>query len=156
MTVFPGSVALVKELRAAGRRTAVVSASENCTAVLEAAHIASLFDVTVDGRVACKQHLGGKPAPDTFLHAASQLGVEPAQAAVIEDAPAGVMAGRAGHFGLVIGVARRASAAALTQAGADVVVRDLSELLHTPPGRRDARPCLFARRLDASSGVGVA
>jgi beta-phosphoglucomutase family hydrolase len=133
VTVFPGSVTLVKCLRATGRRIAVVSASENCTAVLEAADIADLFDVTVDGRVAREQHLHGKPAPDTFLHAASLLGVEPDRAAVVEDAPAGVMAGHAGGFGLVIGVARRATPAALTQAGADVVVTDLSELLVTAP-----------------------
>ena len=134
VTVFPGSVALVKRLRAAGRRTAVVSASENCSAVLEAAHIADLFDVSVDGRVARQEHLRGKPAPDTFLHAASLLGVEPARGAVAEDAPAGVTAGHAGRFGLVIGVARRASPAALTEAGADVVVGDLGDLLDIAPG----------------------
>jgi beta-phosphoglucomutase family hydrolase len=133
VTVFPGSVALVKRLRTAGRRTAVVSASENCTAVLEAAHISILFDVTVDGRVARHEHLRGKPAPDTFLHAASLLGVEPARGAVIEDAPAGVKAGHSGGFGLVIGVARRASADSLTEAGADVVVGDLEELLDLAP-----------------------
>jgi len=134
VTVFPGSVALVKQLRAAGRRTAVVSASENCAAVLAAAHITDLFDVMVDGRVAREQHLRGKPAPDTFLHAASQLGSEPSRAAVVEDAPAGVMAGHAGGFALVVGVARRATPAALSEAGADVVVGDLSELLDTVTG----------------------
>ncbi len=133
VTVFPGSVELVKRLRAAGRRTAVVSASENCSAVLEAGHIADLFDVTVDGRVAHQEHLRGKPAPDTFLHAASLLGVDPARGAVVEDAPAGVSAGHAGRFGLVIGVARRASPAALTEAGADVVVGDLEDLLDSAP-----------------------
>jgi beta-phosphoglucomutase family hydrolase len=133
VTVFPGSVALVKRLRTAGRRTAVVSASENCTAVLEAAHIAEFFEVTVDGRVAKQEHLRGKPSPDTFLYAASLLGVEPARAAVIEDAPAGVKAGHSGHFGLVIGVARRASAAALMEMGADLVVRDLGEILDVAP-----------------------
>ncbi len=131
--VFPGSVALVKRLRAAGRRTAVVSASENCAAVLAAAHIAELFDVVVDGGVAREQHLQGKPAPDTFLHAAAQLGAAPSRAAVVEDAPAGVMAGHSGGFALVVGVARRASAEALTRSGADVVVRDLSELLDSAP-----------------------
>jgi beta-phosphoglucomutase family hydrolase len=133
VTVFPGSVALVKRLRAAGRCTAVVSASENCRAVLEATHIADLFDVIVDGRMAQHEHLRGKPYPDTFLHAASLLGVEPARSAVVEDAPAGVRAGHSGHFGLVIGVARRASPAALMEGGADVVVRDLGEILGVAP-----------------------
>ena len=132
-TVFPGSVTLVKRLRAVRRRTAVVSASENGAAVLEATHIADLFDVTVDGRTAQREHLRGKPAPDTFLHAASLLGVEPARAAVIEDAPAGVTAGHSGHFGLVIGVARSASAATLSAMGADLVVGDLGELLDLVP-----------------------
>jgi len=133
VTVFPGSVALVKRLRAARRRIAVVSASENCIAVLEATHITQLFDVIVDGRIARQSHLRGKPFPDTFLHAASLLGVEPARAAVIEDAPAGVSAGHAGHFGLVIGVARSASAATLTEMGADLVVKDLEEILDLAP-----------------------
>ncbi len=134
VVVFPGSVALVKQLRGAGRRTAVVSASENATAVLEAAAIADLFDVTVDGTVARARHLGGKPAPDTFLHAASMLEVAPARAAVVEDAIAGVSAGHAGRFGLVIGVARRASTEALARAGADIVVGDLGEMLEVTPG----------------------
>ncbi|HLN43059.1 MAG TPA: beta-phosphoglucomutase family hydrolase [Acidimicrobiales bacterium] len=134
VTVFPGSVALVKQLRGSGHPTAVVSASENCAAVLAAAHITDLFDVVVDGRVAREQHLQGKPAPDTFLYAASQLGVEPTRAAVVEDAPAGVSAGHAGGFALVVGVARRASTEALTRAGADLVVGDLGELLDAAPG----------------------
>jgi beta-phosphoglucomutase family hydrolase len=128
VTVFATSVGFVKQLKAAGRRLAVVSASENCMAVLEAAHIASLFDVVVDGLVALEHHLRGKPAPDSFLYAASQLSVEPDRAAVVEDAPAGVRAGRDGGFGLVVGVARRASAPELAAVGADVVVSDLSEL----------------------------
>jgi len=133
VTVFPGSVALVKKLRADGRRTAVVSASENCAAVLAAAHITDLFDVMVDGLVAREHHLQGKPAPDTFLHAAAQLGVEPSRAAVVEDAPAGVTAGHSGGFALVVGVARRASPETLDRSGADVVVSDLSELLDSAP-----------------------
>jgi HAD superfamily hydrolase (TIGR01509 family) len=107
----------------------VVSASENCKAVLATAGIAELFDVIVDGVVTRQLDLDGKPAPATYLFAASELGVEPTRAAVVEDATAGIAAGRAGHFGLVVGVARRASAGALLQAGADVVVGDLSELL---------------------------
>jgi len=129
VTVFPGSVTLVEHVRGAGRRTAVVSASENCKAVLATAGIAELFDVIVDGVVARQLHLDGKPAPATYLFAASELGVEPTRAAVVEDATAGVAAGRAGNFGLVVGVARRTSAGALLHAGADVVVGDLNELL---------------------------
>ena len=128
VTVFAGSVAFVRAVRRAGHRTAVVSASANCAAVLRAGGISDLFDVEVDGVVAAAQHLAGKPAPDTFLYAARQLGVEPARAAVVEDAVAGVSAGRAGRFGLVVGVARRAGPEALRAAGADVVVGDLAEL----------------------------
>lgn len=133
VTVFPDSVALVKRLRASGHRTAVVSASENCAAVLEAASISHLFDVVVDGRMARLLHLKGKPAPDSFLYASTQLGAEPTRAAVVEDAPAGVAAGRAGGFGLVIGVARRASPGVLAQAGADMVVEDLDEIVDAVP-----------------------
>ena len=128
VTVFKTSVALVKQLRAIGRRTAVVSASENCRAVLEAAGIVDLFDAEVDGILAREQNLRGKPAPDTFLYAAHELGVKAAAAAVVEDAPAGVAAASAGGFGLVVGVARRATASSLIEAGANVVVSDLGEL----------------------------
>jgi beta-phosphoglucomutase family hydrolase len=126
---FPGSVALVRALREDGRRLAVVSASENCAAVLDAAGIADLFDLRVDGRVTSEQGLAGKPAPDTYLYAARELGIEPGRAAVVEDAPAGVASGRAGHFGLVVGVSRGATAEELLRSGADVVVSDLAELL---------------------------
>lgn len=126
--VFGSSVTLVESLRAAGRRTAVVSASENCIAVLESVGIVDLFDAIVDGVVARERHLRGKPAPDTFLFASAQLGTPPARSAVVEDAPAGVAAGRDGGFGTVIGVARRASPDELTRAGADIVVSDLGEL----------------------------
>lgn len=127
--VFEGSVAWVRALRAAGLRTAVVSSSSNCEVVLRAAGIAELFDARVDGVVAERLGLSGKPAPDTFLAAARELGVEPARAVVVEDALSGVRAGRAGGFGLVIGVARHGNAEALREAGADRVVDDLSELL---------------------------
>jgi len=143
VTVFPGSLSLVEAVRGAGLPTAVVSASENCAAVLRAGGIAGLFDVVVDGRVASERHLAGKPAPDTFLCAAAGLGVAPARAAVVEDALAGVQAGRAGGFGLVVGVARRASRQALSDAGADVVVGDLAELLDEGfawPHDREPRP----------------
>lgn len=127
--VYEGSLPFVRYLRSVGLRTAIVSASRNCPVVLAAAGIADLFDVRVDGEVASRLHLAGKPAPDTFLEAARQLRVEPARAVVVEDAIAGVQAGRAGRFGLVIGVARKGEADALQENGADVVVTDLSELL---------------------------
>jgi HAD superfamily hydrolase (TIGR01509 family) len=97
--------------------------------VLVAAGIEDLFQTRIDGMVAERDHLRGKPAPDTFLAGARALGVEPSQAAVFEDAPAGLEAGRAGRFGLVVGVERMGQADALRDHGADVVVNDLSELL---------------------------
>ncbi len=127
--VFPGSVELVRQLRAAGIRTAVVSASANCAAVLRAAEIDDLFETRVDGVTLAERDIPGKPSPDSFLEAARALGVEPARAVVVEDAISGVLAGRAGGFGLVIGVARKDNATALAEAGAGVVVSDLAELL---------------------------
>jgi len=129
VTPFPGSVAFVEAAREAGLRRAVVSASANCREVLEAARIAHLFEARVDGVVAERKRLRGKPAPDTYLEAARRLAVPPAEGAVFEDALAGVEAGRAGGFGLVVGVDRAGQADALRSRGADVVVRDLSELL---------------------------
>ncbi|KHD78460.1 HAD family hydrolase [Actinoplanes utahensis] len=127
--VYPGSVEYLKAAKAAGLRRAVVSASANCKDVLEAAGIADLLEARVDGVVARELGMPGKPAPDTFLHGAKLLGLEPAQCAVFEDAQAGVAAGRAGEFGIVIGVDRVGQAEALREHGADVVVTDLSELL---------------------------
>jgi HAD superfamily hydrolase (TIGR01509 family) len=126
---YEGSVRYVRAVRDAGLRRAVVSSSANCRDVLAAAHIEDLFEVRIDGMVAERDHLRGKPAPDTFLAGARALGLKPAEAAVFEDALAGVEAGRAGNFGYVTGVDRVGQAAALRQHGADVVVRDLSELL---------------------------
>ncbi|MEP7024223.1 MAG: beta-phosphoglucomutase family hydrolase [Actinomycetota bacterium] len=126
---YEGSVRYVKAVRDAGLRRAVVSSSANCRDVLVAAGIEDLFEVRIDGIVAQQQHLHGKPAPDTFLAGASALGLEPAQAAVFEDALAGVAAGRAGKFGAVIGVDRAGQADALREHGATVVVRDLAELM---------------------------
>jgi beta-phosphoglucomutase family hydrolase len=126
---FPGSVSWVKQLRAAGMRTAVVSSSTNTDQVLRAAGIGHLFEVVVDGRDIERLGLDGKPRPDGFLEAASRLRVPPARAVVVEDALAGVAAGRAGRFGLVIGVARQASRQDLWQAGASTVVSDLGELV---------------------------
>ena len=130
--VYDGSVRFVEAVREAGLRRAVVSASENCAQVLAAAGIDGLFEVRVDGVVARREGLRGKPAPDMFLAAARRLGVDPARAAVFEDAVAGVEAGRAGSFGLVVGVDRTGNADALRSHGADVVVGDLSELLEEP------------------------
>lgn len=126
---YPGSTRMLRAARAAGLRCAVVSASTNCKEVLEAAGIADCFDVRVDGVVADREHLRGKPEPDTFLAAARRLGVEPRHAAVLEDSIAGVRAGRSGGFGVVVGVARSGQESTLRANGADVVVRDLAELL---------------------------
>jgi beta-phosphoglucomutase family hydrolase len=126
---YDGSVAFVKAAREAGLRRAVVSSSTNARDVLTAAGIIDLFEEIVDGHVADSEHLRGKPAPDTYLRGAKAVGVEPGQAAVFEDALAGVESGRAGSFGYVIGVDRVGQAEALRQHGADVVVKDLAELL---------------------------
>jgi HAD superfamily hydrolase (TIGR01509 family) len=129
-------VGFVRLVRDAGLRRAVVSASKNCAVVLRAARIDDLFEVRVDGLVARDERLAGKPAPDMFLAAANRLGVEPAHAAVFEDALAGVAAGRAGNFGWVVGVDRAGQAEALRANGADVVVRDLDELIDERIGER--------------------
>jgi beta-phosphoglucomutase family hydrolase len=126
---YDGSVRYLHAARAAGLRRAVVTSSANCGQVLDAAGIADLFEVRVDGVVAKRERLHGKPAPDTFLAAARALEVEPAAAAVFEDALAGVAAGQAGGFGYVVGVDRVGQAEALRAHGADVVVSDLAELL---------------------------
>jgi beta-phosphoglucomutase family hydrolase len=127
--VYEGSVRYLHAARDAGLRRAVVSSSANTADVLRVTGIADLLEERVDGVVAEEEHLKGKPAPDTFLEGARRLGVEPAQAAVFEDALAGVEAGRAGHFGCVIGVDRVGHADALRAHGADRVVQDLAELL---------------------------
>ncbi len=127
--VFQGSVDYLRAVRDAGLLTAVVTASANGEAVVRAGGMADLLQARVDGVVADRDGLAGKPAPDTFLAGARALGVEPAQAAVFEDALAGVAAGRAGGFALVVGVDREGHADALREHGADIVVGDLSELL---------------------------
>ena len=126
---YPGSVALLRYLRRAGVRTAVVTSSQHCQAILEAAHVEDLFDVRVDGRLMAEEGLAGKPAPDSFLKAAEMLGVPPESAAVVEDAISGVQAGARGGFRLVIGVDRKGNAEELKANGAHVVVTDLAELL---------------------------
>ena len=122
------SIALVRTLRLQKVKTAVVSSSNNCAAVLEAAEIADLFDARVDGLDLTRFALHGKPAPDTFLEAARRLDAEPLRVVVVEDAIAGVQAGRAGQFGCVIGVDRTGCSLALRRAGADVVVRTLGQV----------------------------
>ncbi|WP_327326933.1 beta-phosphoglucomutase family hydrolase [Streptomyces sp. NBC_01210] len=128
---YEGSVAYVSAARDAGLRRAVVSSSANCRDVLAAAGIEDLFEERIDGIVAREQRLRGKPQPDTYLAAARALGAEPGAAAVFEDALAGVEAGRAGGFGLVVGIDRTGQAAELRRHGADIVVKDLAELLES-------------------------
>jgi beta-phosphoglucomutase family hydrolase len=127
--VYPGSVRFLEAARAAGLATAVVTASANGEQVVQAAGFGGLLDARVDGVVAARDGLRGKPAPDTVLAGARALGVEPAQAVVFEDALSGVAAGRAGEFGFVVGVDRVGQADALREHGADVVVTDLDQLL---------------------------
>jgi beta-phosphoglucomutase family hydrolase len=126
---YEGSVRYLRAARDAGLRRAVVSSSTNCREILIAAGIEDLVEARIDGVVAEREHLAGKPAPDTYLAGARALGVSPAQGAVFEDALAGVAAGRTGHFGCVVGVDRVRQAEALGQHGADIVVSDLAELL---------------------------
>jgi beta-phosphoglucomutase family hydrolase len=125
---YDGSVRYVEAAREHGLPQAVVSSSNNAREVLEAAGLIDYFDEIVDGRVAEREGFRGKPAPDGFLAGARALGVEPAEAAVFEDALAGVEAGRAGDFGYVVGVDRTGQADKLRERGADIVVRDLAEL----------------------------
>ncbi len=126
--VYESTVRVIRAVRALDLRTAVVSSSKNCAAVVEAAGITDLFDTRVDGLDLTRSKLRGKPAPDMFLEAARRLRVAPARAVVVEDALSGVAAGRAGAFGLVLGVDRAGQAHALREAGADVVVADLAQV----------------------------
>lgn len=130
--VYDGSRRYVEAVSAAGFRCALVSSSENAVEILRVTDLARWFPTVVDGVVSAARELAGKPAPDTFRFAASELGVDPGSAAVFEDALAGVQAGRSGGFGVVVGVDRIDQAADLRGAGADVVVRDLDELLTIP------------------------
>lgn len=127
--VYEGTIRWVHQLKSQGIKTAVVSSSENAETILGSAGISDLFDIRVDGRVANRLNLPGKPAPDTFLEAARQLGVAPDRAVVVEDAIVGVQAGRDGGFGLVIGVDRKQGRQSLAEHGADMVVVDLAEML---------------------------
>ncbi len=133
--VFDDTVRVLDEMRAAGKRTAVVSASEHCTPILRRAGLLDRFDVQVTGVEARTWGLAGKPAPDTYLKAAELLGVPPARAIVFEDAISGVQAGRSGGFGLVVGVDRRGEPDSLAGGGADLVLDDLTQLLQLRPAR---------------------
>lgn len=126
--VYESSVELLHDLREQGIRTAIVSSSKNCQAILDAAGIRDLFDARIDGVESARLGLNGKPDPDIFLEAARRLGVEPARAIVVEDATSGVDAGRRGGFGRVVGVDRVGHAEELKQSGADIVVEDLAEI----------------------------
>jgi beta-phosphoglucomutase family hydrolase len=135
--VYDGSVRYLEAATKAGLHRAVVSSSANTKQILDVTGLAHYFEVRVDGLTVTEQHLHGKPAPDTYLDAARQLGIEPAHAAVFEDALSGVEAGRAGHFGFVVGVDRVGQAAALAAHGADRVVQDLGDLLDADqPGQQ--------------------
>jgi alpha,alpha-trehalase len=127
--VFPTSVELLARLRSSGVATGCVSSSNNCRYVLESVELIDQFDAILDGTDAAARGLPGKPAPDTYLACARDLGVDPAEAAMVEDALSGVASGAAGGFSHVIGVDRGAGAAQLLQAGATVVVADLGEFL---------------------------
>jgi len=126
---YESTVELIKELKAQGVRIAIVTASRNADQILAAAGVVDLFEKKVDGLVAAELGLPGKPDPATYLEAAKMLGVDPARAAVVEDALSGVESGARGGFGVVVGVARAGQADALREAGASVVVADMGEFL---------------------------
>jgi beta-phosphoglucomutase family hydrolase len=126
---YEGSVRFARLAGEAGMHRAVVSSSANTKSVLKVVGIEDLFEAVIDGVVTEEKHLKGKPAPDTYLAGAAACGVEPAAAAVFEDAVSGVESGRAGNFGQVVGVDRVDHAEALRQHGADIVVKDLAELI---------------------------
>jgi HAD superfamily hydrolase (TIGR01509 family) len=132
VAVFEGSRRYVKAVADAGLKIAVVSSSANTREVLDIADLSKYVEHRVDGVTIAKEHLAGKPAPDSYLRGADLLGVSASEAVVFEDALAGVEAGRAGHFGLVVGVDRANQADALRKHGADVVVADLADLLDAP------------------------
>lgn len=126
--VYPSSLHLVRRLKELGKKVGIVTSSKNCDLILGAAGIKGLFDIQLDGVVAAARKIPGKPNPDTYVEASRMLGCEPSQAVVVEDALSGVQAGRAGRFGLVLGVDRVGNAAALLENGADIVVQDLGEI----------------------------
>ena len=127
--VYEGTIDLARQLQKEGIKIAIVTSSQNCDVVLNAAKIGDLFEVRIDGNVIHEKNLSGKPAPDSYLEGAKRLGVEPKRTVVVEDAISGVQSGRNGKFGLVIGVDRKGNADELKKNGADVVVKDLREFL---------------------------
>ena len=131
--VYQATVRFLHLAKDTGLKTAVVSSSHHCREILDTAGLTTLFEAIIDGHEIDRLHLAGKPAPDAFLEAARRLTVQPGKAIVIEDALAGVQAGHAGGFGLVIGVNRRDQAQALRQHGADLVIADLDELVPITP-----------------------
>jgi trehalose 6-phosphate phosphatase len=158
--VYEDTIEQIQKWKHAGRKIAVISSSRNCEAVLQAVGLLETFDAKVDGNDVAELGLSGKPSPDIFLRAAQQLGVEPGEAIVIEDAIAGVEAGRRGEFGMVVGVARGREAVPYRQAGADRVVGDLRELdvadddvpndgPHKTPASALEQAAEIAARLDA-------
>jgi alpha,alpha-trehalase len=153
--VYDCAIDLIRRLQEAGIRVGVVSASKNCSLILEQAGVAALFDAQVDGIEAERLDLDSKPDPDTFLEAARRLRVEPQRAAVLEDAAAGVAAGTRGRFGLVIGVDRDGQGESLAEHGADLVVRDLCgiEVEGTAPAA-DAGPPLLTDMRAVSERLG--
>ena len=128
MESYQSTIDFINYLKSTNKRVAVISSSRNAKAVLEAARVSNLFHVVVDGVISAELQLKGKPEPDIFLEAAKRLGVNPGRAIVIEDAISGVEAGRAGGFGLVIGINRSGENTGLKDHGADIVLSDLSEL----------------------------
>lgn len=126
--VYPDTLEMLKKWKEAGLKLAVISSSRNCRRIMESAGLLDMFDALVDGVLSEEKQLKGKPAPDIFLEASNMLGVDAPDAVVIEDAVAGVEAGKKGNFGLVIGVARKNEEKLLTAAGADVVIKKLTEL----------------------------
>ena len=137
VVVYPSTVRCLRLAKASGLKSAVVSSSHHCRQIIDAVGLTTLFESLIDGHEIDRLHLRGKPAPDMFLEAARRLGVPAPKAIVIEDAQAGVEAGRAGGFGLVIGIDRQNQAEALRHHGADIVVADLAELL---PGEHPTEP----------------
>ncbi len=133
---YPATLRLIDELRQVGLRIGLITSSRNASVVLEAAGVGNVFDVTIDGEIAAERGLPGKPSPAVFLTAVEDLGVDPERAVVVEDAIAGVAAGRAGGFGLVMGVARHGNTVELLAAGADVVVEDLAVVSVSGRGTR--------------------
>lgn len=146
---YPASVAFLDAVTRAGAKVAVVSSSKNAPSVLAAAGLADRFEVVVDGAVAAREGLPGKPEPDTFERAADLLGLDTADCAVVEDAESGVKAGAAGEFGIVIGVDRGVGREALEELGADVIVDELDELI--PAVERAAAASGIESDADAAS-----